>query len=102
MLVSPGQASASFWINGTKVATGYTGDPDYDVFNGTGFGALSGGGADINSLNLSTGLNPVSVPPTIGVSAVREPSTWGMMALGFAGLGYAGYRGRRSALAAAL
>jgi hypothetical protein len=31
-----------------------------------------------------------------------EPSTWAMMLLGFAGLGYAGYRGRRSAVAGAL
>jgi hypothetical protein len=29
-----------------------------------------------------------------------EPSTWAMMLLGFAGLGYAGHRARRSALAA--
>jgi hypothetical protein len=26
------------------------------------------------------------------VDAVPEPSTWGMMLVGFAGLGYAGYR----------
>jgi hypothetical protein len=30
-------------------------------------------------------------------SAVPEPSTWGMMLLGFAGLGYAGFRKARSA-----
>ena len=29
---------------------------------------------------------------TVGVSAVPEPSTWAMMLLGFAGLGFAGYR----------
>jgi hypothetical protein len=36
-----------------------------------------------------------------GSANVPEPSTWAMMALGFAGLGYAGYRGsrRRAALA---
>jgi hypothetical protein len=39
------------------------------------------------------------VPVTAGVP---EPSTWAMMALGFAGLGYAGYRTRRPAAAAAL
>jgi hypothetical protein len=32
---------------------------------------------------------------------VPEPSTWSMMGLGFAGLAFAGYRARRSALAAA-
>jgi hypothetical protein len=35
------------------------------------------------------------------VRAIPEPSTWAMMLLGFAGLGYAGYRGRRSAVAVA-
>jgi hypothetical protein len=29
------------------------------------------------------------------ITAVPEPSTWAMMLLGFAGLGYAGYRGSR-------
>ncbi len=35
-------------------------------------------------------------------TTVPEPSTWAMLLLGFAGLGYAGYRARRSAVAAAL
>ncbi len=30
-----------------------------------------------------------------GVGAIPEPSTWAMMTLGFAGLGLAGYRGRK-------
>jgi hypothetical protein len=33
---------------------------------------------------------------------VPELSTWAMLTLGFAGLGYAGYRGRRSAVASAV
>jgi hypothetical protein len=32
--------------------------------------------------------------------AIPEPSTWAMMLLGFAGLGYAGYRSRRARLEA--
>jgi hypothetical protein len=40
-------------------------------------------------------LTPVGTP-------VPESSTWAMMLLGFAGLGYAGYRRRRSAVAAAV
>jgi hypothetical protein len=36
---------------------------------------------------------------TLTISAVPEPSTWGLMLLGFAGLGFAGYR--RSVKAAA-
>jgi hypothetical protein len=35
-------------------------------------------------------------------SGVPEASTWAMMLLGFAGLGYTGYRARRPAIAAAL
>jgi hypothetical protein len=38
---------------------------------------------------------------SINEANVPEASTWAMMLLGFAGLGYAGYRGRRSAVAAA-
>jgi PEP-CTERM motif len=32
--------------------------------------------------------------------AVPEPSTWAMMLIGFAGVGYAGYRRARESLAA--
>jgi len=35
------------------------------------------------------------------VSGVPEPSTWAMMALGFAGLGFAGYRTSRKRVAVA-
>jgi PEP-CTERM motif len=33
-------------------------------------------------------------------SAVPEPATWALMVVGFAGLGFVGYRGRRKAIAA--
>jgi len=36
------------------------------------------------------------------IANVPEPKTWAMMLAGFAFLGYAGYRARRSAVAAAL
>jgi hypothetical protein len=39
-------------------------------------------------------------PSTFG-TAVPEPSTWAMMLLGFAGLGFAGYRRSRKASAIA-
>jgi hypothetical protein len=51
----------------------------------------------------TTGLGPP--PDSIGgiesftLTAVPEPSTWAMMLLGFAGLGLASYRGKRTARA---
>jgi hypothetical protein len=42
-----------------------------------------------------------TIQVTSDVSDVPEPSTWAMMLLGLAGIGYAGYRARRSAVAAA-
>ena len=30
-----------------------------------------------------------------GTNGIPEPSTWAMVAIGFAGLGFAAYRGRR-------
>jgi hypothetical protein len=41
---------------------------------------------------------PSLVTLSITGRVVPEPSTWGMMLVGFAGLGFAGYRARRSAL----
>jgi hypothetical protein len=41
-------------------------------------------------------------PVSFVLSSVPEPSTWAMMLLGFAGLGFAGYRAsRRTGMAAA-
>lgn len=48
-----------------------------EVFNGDGFGGVT-------------------------FTTVPEPSTWAMLLLGFAGLGYAGYRASRGAAAAGL
>jgi PEP-CTERM motif len=38
-------------------------------------------------------------PVTFVVTSVPEPSTWAMMVVGFAGLGFAGYRASRRAVA---
>jgi PEP-CTERM motif len=38
----------------------------------------------------------------LGSAPIPEPSTWAMMLLGFAGLGYAGYRANKGARSAAL
>ena len=40
---------------------------------------------------------PFSLLDNVSLTAVPEPSTWAMLLLGFAGLGYAGYRGRARA-----
>ena len=37
---------------------------------------------------------------TVALSSVPEPSTWAMMMLGFAGLGFAAFRTRKTAVAA--
>jgi hypothetical protein len=43
----------------------------------------------------------VTATVTTGVGAVPEPSTWAMMILGFAGVGFMRYRRRKSAMLAA-
>jgi hypothetical protein len=70
--------------------------------------AASGGGFDItNAFFIYAGStvngNPIIVPDlgASNISGVPEASTWAMMALGFAGLGFAYRRTRKSALAAA-
>jgi hypothetical protein len=47
---------------------------------------------------LDASLQPIGFTPP---SAIPEPSTWAMMLLGFAGLGYAGWRAQRRTSAAA-
>ena len=43
---------------------------------------------------------PIEESGNLSMTAVPEPSTWAMMLIGFAGLGYAGYRRARVAQAA--
>jgi hypothetical protein len=66
-------------------------------------------GATISSLGLTPGAYVINwgsgdhadtlTVDVAGPPAVPEPSTWAMMALGFAGLGFLGYRKTRGALA---
>jgi hypothetical protein len=63
-----------------------------DALTGSGsFGFESVGNFNYFSERLS--LSPQTITVTVdGVSAVPEPSTWAMMILGFAGLGFIAYR----------
>lgn len=49
----------------------------------------------------SNGVYPEASGPSYQAAVTPEPSTWAMMALGFAGLGIAGYRGSRKSAAVA-
>jgi PEP-CTERM motif len=57
-------------------------------------GAGSSYGSEGGSVFTSTQAPPVG-PGGFSLVAAPEPSTWAMMLLGFAGLGYAGWRGSR-------
>jgi hypothetical protein len=62
----------------------------------SGLGAGSSGASDAGSSYGSVFTVTQALPPGIGWAiAVPEASTWAMMLLGFAGLGYAGWRGSR-------
>jgi hypothetical protein len=71
-----------------------------DLFD-NGVGAFSGipyGGFGVVVANHDLALDSVSAGVT---ASTPEPSTWAMMVLGFAGLGFAGYRSSRKAAAIA-
>ena len=48
-----------------------------------------------------SGAPPFALIDSVALNGVPEPSTWAMMLLGFAGLGYAGFRRRRTAVSIA-
>jgi hypothetical protein len=58
----------------------------------------SGGGyeSDNHTVGRYTGMGQGTIIPLVVSGAVPEPATWAMMLVGFAGLGYAGRRTRRS------
>jgi uncharacterized protein (TIGR03118 family) len=59
-----------------------------------------GAGGSLNTLYFTAGLNGESDGLFGALTAIPEPSTWAMMLLGFAGLGFAGYSHRAKALQA--
>jgi hypothetical protein len=102
----PGAAyspDGSFIYNNLYHASGMPFDVDGLLFvtaqNPTGYWNLWGTSPGNYSLWESAGSYnyPIEESGTLSVAAVPELSTWVMMLLGFAGLGFAGYR-RRGAL----
>jgi hypothetical protein len=66
--------------------------PQFGGFSGSNYGAFF---ASVDSYNSTTGIQSYGeiVGSVSSVSSgVPEPSTWAMMLIGFAGLGFAGYR----------
>jgi len=61
---------------------------------GTYIAPVSGNGVDTSFMNAGLITGSAVINPVIS-GTVPEPSTWAMLLLGFAGLGYAGYRQRR-------
>jgi hypothetical protein len=110
--------SYSFFGGYTPMASPVPGMPGTGVGVASPFvapfpaGALPNLGAYINGY--SSYLSSAGIDPTLvngwtqalefqpQTSAVPEPSTWAMMLLGFAGLGFAGYRQKRKAEAVVL
>lgn len=95
--------------NGFSFRVGPTGATSYNLYQDDGIftpGEDYSCGAVYCLIGPGTGpaLNPNdTVLPldsfTVTVAAVPEPSTWAMMILGFAGVGFMAYRRRRGALA---
>jgi uncharacterized protein (TIGR03118 family) len=60
-----------------------------------GFGTGMGNGGDLNTLYFTDGIDGETHGLFGAISAVPEPSTWAMLLLGFAGLGFAFRQSRR-------
>jgi hypothetical protein len=87
--ITPGQTVSGFLVGDTST-TPLTSIPWFAYAYG---GTYTGGG------NFSTDVNPGFEGVAGAGSVIPEPSTWAMMLLGFAGLGFAGYRRRTARLA---
>jgi PEP-CTERM motif len=83
---------ASNFANGIAIATEWSGGSIINL--GNLLDSLGSTAYHINNTGQVVGFNEFPAAP--------EPSTWAMMLVGFAGLGYAGYwRARRAAAQAA-
>jgi hypothetical protein len=86
------------WLSAAKPISGGTGPFVGDLQSWTRDD--SEGGIEPDWLRIGTditGQGPFNAAFSLSGSVVPEPSTWAMMLLGFAGLGFAGYRRARKA-----
>ncbi len=82
-------------------------DGSTTTFNSTGdgyvtsnfFGVVDATGVTSVLITAAGPTDNLSINGVAGVADFPEPSTWAMMLIGFVGLGWAGYRARRTALA---
>lgn len=109
------------WTTAVTSVTIYWGSPDTyntltlsnsDSITGSAVLALTGTSSGSNAgtswitISDSTPFNSFTVSSTqaafeFDMAAVPEPSTWAMMGIGFAGLAFAGFRSRKSAISIA-
>ena len=94
-------------VNGTDFTITFAGDTKNDDIGSIGFDELNEPGFLVKSVSMNldaTGawneVKEFDFSVRGAISTVPEPSTWAMMLLGFAGLGFAGYRKARSARSA--
>ena len=86
------------WLNGVSIGTTPfvpVGGPDYST--GTFAGSVAAGTNFVQLQDQILTQLPAGV--SVSISGVPEPSTWAMMGLGFAALGFAGYRRARKPVA---
>ena len=91
------------WSVSDPTNSHYTSDPNVgwanSLFAHASFSANAGDEITIQSLTIPSGFPDATV--AISIAAVPEASTWGLMLLGFAGLGLAGLRSTRKGAALA-
>jgi len=102
--------ATSLWTQGTLTApfgslVGRIGSGNFFLI-GTSFSGIAPAAGELNLFywdqNASDNTQFVTATVTTGVSGVPEPSTWAMMILGFAGIGFMAYRRSRKSSAMAL
>jgi hypothetical protein len=95
---------------GSTYYFGFIGDNFIDVgflspivsYSANGLSAVETGNSNYNSFASPTYAGPGGAEVGLQIStavATPEPSTWAMMGLGFAGLGFAGWRAQRKTAA---